>query len=135
MLLPLLLLFALLLLLLAQLEDPRQHLQARDFFPADVSELSSVEAVELCCCGTGFGVGVEVIVIVGGCRQHVVAAAEVDFGFVAAGTTFAVVVVVVDSFLEPAEKVKPLNHFIRILCVFLFLSQFTIRSPRELLPN
>lgn len=131
--LELLLLFALL-LLLAQLEEPRQHLQARDFFPADVSELSSVEAVELCCCGAGFGVGVEVIV--GGCRQHVVAAAtEVDFGFVAAGTTFAVVVVVVDSFLEPAEKVKPLNHFIRILCVFLFLSQFTIRSPRELLPN
>lgn len=57
----LVLLFALLLLLLlAQLEEPRQHLQARDFFPADVSELSSVEAVELCCCGgTGFGVGVE----------------------------------------------------------------------------
>lgn len=86
----------LLLLLLAQLEEPRQHLQARDFFPADVSELSSVEAVELCCCGgTGFGVGVEVIVV-GGCRQHVVA--EVDFGFVAAGTTFTVVVV--DSFVS-----------------------------------
>lgn len=93
-----LLLFALLLLLLAQLEEPRQHLQARDFFPADVSELSSVEAVELGCCG-GFGVEVGVIVV-GGCRQHVVAvAAEVDFGFVAAGTTFAVVVAV-DSFVS-----------------------------------
>lgn len=86
-------------LLLAQLEEPRQHLQARDFFPADVSELSSVEAVELCCCGgTGFGVEVDVgVIVVGGCRQHVVA--EVDFGFVAAGTTFTVVVVV-DSFVS-----------------------------------
>lgn len=94
-----------LLLLLAQLADPRQHLQPRDFLPADVSELSSVVVVELCC-----GVGVGVVVIVGGCRQHVVAD---DFGFVAADTTFAVVVVV-DSFLE-LEKVKPLNHLIRIL--------------------
>lgn len=54
----LLLLLFVLLLLLAQLEEPRQHLQARDFFPADVSELSSVEAVvEFGCCG-GFGVEV-----------------------------------------------------------------------------
>lgn len=68
-------------MLLAQLEEPRQHLQARDFLPADVSELSSVEA-ELCCGG------------VGGCRQHV---AVDDFGFV---TTFAVVVVVIDSFVS-----------------------------------
>lgn len=100
------LLLLLLLLLLAQLDDPRQHLQARDFLPADVSELSSVAVAELCC---GVGVGV---VIVGGCRQHVAAD---DFGFVPVDTTFAVVVVaVVDSFLEP-EKVKPLNHLIRIL--------------------
>lgn len=79
-------------LLLAQLADPRQHLQPRDFLPADVSELSSVAVVELCC---GVGVGV-VVVIVGGCRQHVVVAD--DFGFVAADTTFAVVVV--DSFVS-----------------------------------
>lgn len=75
----------LLLLLLAQLEEPRQHLQARDFLPADVSELSSVVAVELCC-----GAGVD-----GGCRQQAVVAADV-FGF---DTTFAVVVVV-DSFVS-----------------------------------
>lgn len=87
-----------LLLLLAQLADPRQHLQPRDFLPADVSELSSVVVVELCC-----GVGVGVVVIVGGCRQHVVAD---DFGFVAADTTFAVVVVVVDSGEEEEERKK-----------------------------
>lgn len=81
----------LLLLLLAQLDDPRQHLQARDFLPADVSELSSVDVVELCC---GVGVGV-VIVVVGGCRQHVAD----DFGSVPVDTTFAVVAVV-DSFVS-----------------------------------
>lgn len=82
----------LLLLLLAQLDDPRQHLQPRDFLPADVSELSNVDVVELCC-----GVGVGVIVVVGGCRQHVAD----DFGFVPVDATFAVVVVaVVDSFVS-----------------------------------
>lgn len=110
------LLLLLLLLMLAQLEEPRQHLQARDFLPADVSELSrdDVVVVELCCCCGGIGVEV------GGCRQHVAVAAD-DFGFVVA--TFAVVVVVVvDSFLEP-EKVRPLNHLIRILlCDFFYYS-------------
>lgn len=85
-------LLLLLLLLLAQLEEPRQHLQARDFLPADVSELSKddVVVVELCCCCGGIGVEV------GGCRQHVAVAD--DFGFVVA--TFAIVVVVVDSFVS-----------------------------------
>lgn len=52
---------------LAQLEL-RQHLHTRDFLPDDVSELSSVAAVDVDVAG---GAIVLVVVVSSGCRQHV----------------------------------------------------------------
>lgn len=86
---------------MAQLEL-RQHLHTRDFLPDDVSELSSVAAVEVDVAG-----GAIVLVVGSGCRQQleedndVVAPAVTDAAFVAAGDGAATDddTVFVDSFV------------------------------------
>lgn len=85
---------------LAQLEL-RQHLHTRDFLPEDVSELSSVAAVDV----AGGAIAL-VVVVSSGCRQHVEedndVVAPVAAAFGAAGDSAAAVAddtVFVDSFV------------------------------------
>lgn len=101
--LPLPLMLLLLLAWLAQLEL-RQHLHTRDFLPDDVSELSSVAAVDV---ADGVIVLVVVVVVSSGCRQQdeedtevvaiTVVAPAADAALVAAGD--GAVTVFVDSFV------------------------------------
>lgn len=97
----------------------RQHLHTRDFLPDDVSELSSVAAVDVdVAAGAGGAIVLVVVVVSSGCRQQVeddsdVVAPVADVAFVAAGAG-AADTGLVDSLLEP-EKASPLNHLIRIL--------------------
>lgn len=72
--------------------DLRQHLQTRDFFPDDVSELSSVAAVEDAVDGGGatdFVVVVVVAVVRIGCRQQDEEDTDVDAATVVASTVLA----------------------------------------------
>lgn len=71
--------------------DLRQHLQTRDFFPDDVSELSSVAAVEDAVDGGGATDFVVVVVAVVriGCRQQDEEDTDVDAATVAASTVLA----------------------------------------------
>lgn len=110
--LPLPLLLLLLFACLAQLEL-RQHLHTRDFLPDDVSELSSVAAVEVdVTTGAGGAIVLVVVVVVSsGCRQQVEEDSDVfavtdvapvaDAAFVAAGEGGATAddTVFVDSFV------------------------------------
>lgn len=102
-------------------------MHTRDFLPDDVSELSSVAAVDVdVAAGAGGAIVLVVVVVVvsSGCRQQVEEDSDVVAvtvvapvaAFVAAGDGAAVAddTVFVDSLLEP-EKASPLNHLIRIL--------------------
>lgn len=107
-------------------------MHTRDFLPDDVSELSSVAAVEDAVgadAGGGAIVLVVVVVVVRiGCRQQdeedtdvdvvavtvAAAAASSVLPFDAAAAEDADVTVFVDSFQESA-KASPLNHLIRIM--------------------
>lgn len=99
---------------LAQLEL-RQHLQPRDFLPDDVSELSSVDAVDIGCCGA-------VAVPVVGCRQH-----EEDFVVTVVGVA-VVVVVVAPVTLEAAGGAAFVDSF-SLPCVVFNI--FSSGSPVE----
>lgn len=100
---------------MAQLEL-RQHLHTRDFLPDDVSELSSVAAVDVdVAAGAGGAIVLVVVVVVvsNGCRQQVeedndvvavtVVAPVADAAFVAAGDGAAAAAaddtIFVDSFV------------------------------------
>lgn len=92
---------------LAQLEL-RQHLHTRDFLPDDVSELSSVAAIDVDVAG---GATVLVVVVSSGCRQHVEedndVVAPVAAAFGVAGDSAAAVAddtVFVDSGESKREK-------------------------------
>lgn len=124
----------LLLLLLAWLAqgELRQHLHTRDFLPDDVSELSSVAAVEDADgadAGGGAIVLVVVVVVVRiGCRQQDEEDTDVDVVAVTVAAAAAASSVVAFDAAEDADVTVFVDSFVPVPCTAVF-NIFSSPSP------